>query len=101
MEWNMHPFGYSIFPTECRKKWKCSCIMYEDMACIRICIRRCISMHKHSRTRIHNLLLWMLERLVDWLIFSRPEGPYIYRLDAYIYIHIRIHIYIRLHIRLH
>jgi hypothetical protein len=41
----------------------------------------------------------MLERLVDWLIFSRPEGPYIYRLDSLI--HSRIHIYIRLHIRLH
>jgi hypothetical protein len=43
----------------------------------------------------------MLERLVDWLIFSRPEGKYIYRLDSHIRIHIRIHIYIRLHIRLH
>jgi hypothetical protein len=47
------------------------------------------------------VLLWMLLRLVDRLIFSRLEGPYICRLNSYIRIHIRIHIYIRLHIRLH
>ena len=42
----------------------------------------------------------MLERFVDWLDLSRAEGPYIYRLDSHIHIHIPLHIYIRLHIRL-
>jgi hypothetical protein len=37
----------------------------------------------------------MLLRLVDWLIFSRPEGPYIYRLVSHIHSHIHLYIYLR------
>jgi hypothetical protein len=43
----------------------------------------------------------MLLRLVDWLIFTRPEAPYIYSLVSHIHNNIRIHIYLRLHIHLH
>jgi hypothetical protein len=47
-------------------------------------------------------MLLLNARKTCWLTdLSRPQGPYIYRLDSYIHSHIRHHIYIRLHIRLH
>jgi len=39
--------------------------------------------------------------LIDWFIFMRPEGPYIYRLVSHIHNHIHLHIYLHLHMRLH
>jgi hypothetical protein len=47
----------------------------------------------HSAMHVTAMLLWIQERLVASLIFSRPEGTYMYSLDSYIHSYIRIHVY--------